>query len=100
MLSPPLCFFLFCSDIGFVRSMPTGLCIRNRTSGLDPYEPPSSCRPGETYKRTKGYVKIAGDVCTVSNDSFRPDKIPCRFEYVTFTHYFVPYVRKVLSLHV
>jgi hypothetical protein len=63
--------------------MPTGSCIRNRTSGLDPYKPPPSCHPGETYERTKGYVKIAGDVCTVSNDDkFRPDKIPCRFEYV------------------
>jgi hypothetical protein len=67
-----------------MRSMSTGLCIHNRTSDLDPYKPPSSCRPGETYERTKGYVKIAGDVCTVSNDDqFRPDKIPCRVEYVT-----------------
>jgi hypothetical protein len=77
-------FFFFCSDVGFIRNVSTGLCIHNRTSGRDPYAPPSSCRSGKTYQRTKGYVKIAGDVCTVSNDDkFRPDEIPCRVEYVT-----------------
>jgi hypothetical protein len=64
--------------------MSTGLCIHNKTTSLDPYKPPSHCQPGETYERTKGYVKIAGDVCTVSNDDqFIPDKIPCRVEYVS-----------------
>jgi len=65
-------------DDGFRRSMSTGLCIRNGTSGVDPYQVPSSCPPGKTYQRTKGYVKIDDDVCTVSNDDrYRPDTIPC-----------------------
>ncbi|GFG37795.1 hypothetical protein Cfor_11613, partial [Coptotermes formosanus] len=65
-------------DVGFKRTMSTGLCIRNETSGVKPYEVPPSCHPGEAYQRTKGYVKIAGDMCTVSNDDrFQPDKIPC-----------------------
>jgi hypothetical protein len=64
--------------------MSTGLCIRNGTTDIDPYKVPSPCRPGNTYQRTKGYVKIAGDVCTVSSDDrFRPDKIPCPMAYVT-----------------
>jgi len=65
-------------DDGFRRSMSTGLCVRNGTSNVDAYKAPSSCRPGKTYQRTKGYVKIDGDVCTVSNDDrYRPDTIPC-----------------------
>lgn len=64
--------------------MPTGLCIGNKTSDADPYKVPPSCRPGKTYQRTKGYVKIVGDVCTVSNDDrYRPDTIPCPVAYVT-----------------
>jgi hypothetical protein len=63
--------------------MSTGLCIRNGTTLVDPFKVPLSCRPGKTYQRTKGYVKIAGDVCTVSNDDrFRPDTIPCPVAYV------------------
>lgn len=64
---------------GFIRSMSTGQCIHNKTIGQDPYKPPENCPEGSTYERTKGYVKIAGDVCIVGNDdNFKPDIIPCR----------------------
>lgn len=70
--------------------MTTGLCIRNGTSGVDPYAVPSPCHPGKTYQRTKGYVKIDGDVCTVSNDDrYRPDTIPCPVAYVTLLIFLV-----------
>jgi len=70
--------------------MSTGLCIRNGTLDVDPYKVPSPCRPGKTYQRTKGYVKIDGDVCTVSNDDrYRPDTIPCPVEYVTLLIFLV-----------
>jgi len=63
--------------------MSTGLCTRNETSHVDPYQVPSSCPPGKTYQRTKGYVKIDDDVCTVSNDDrYSPDTIPCPVTYV------------------
>jgi hypothetical protein len=80
-----------------MRSMSTGLCIHNKTTDLDPYKPPSTCRSGETYERTKGYVKIAGDVCTVSNeDQFRPDRIPCHVEYVTLVMIFTIHLKVVV----
>jgi hypothetical protein len=64
--------------------MSTGLCNGNGTSDVDPYKVPPSCPPGKTYQRTKGYVKIVGDVYPVSSDDrYRPDTIPCPVTYVT-----------------
>jgi hypothetical protein len=79
--------------------MSTGLCIRNETSGVKPYEVPPSCHPGEAYQRTKGYVKIAGDMCTVSNDDrFQPDKIPCPVAYVTLLIILLHLVKEICSI--
>jgi len=70
--------------------MSTGSCIYNGTRDVDPYKVPSSCPPGKTYQRTKGYVKIDGDVCTVSNDDrYSPDTIPCPVAYVTLLIFLV-----------
>lgn len=70
--------------------MTTGLCIRNGTSKVDLYEVPSSCRPGMTYQRTKGYVKIDGDVCSLSSDdTYEADTIPCPIEYVVLLIFLV-----------
>jgi hypothetical protein len=80
--------------------MSTGLCICIATSDIDPYEVPSSCHPGKTYQRTKGYVKIAGDVCTVSNDDrYRPDTIPCPVAYVSLPIFLV-HLRKGMCYNV
>ena len=69
-----MCF----SADGFLRSMDTGLCVRNKTSGVSPYEPPSVCQPGKVYQRTKGYLKIVGDVCRGGDENkYSPDIIPC-----------------------
>ncbi|KAJ9597637.1 hypothetical protein L9F63_011506, partial [Diploptera punctata] len=63
---------------GFMRTMDTGLCVRNKTSGKSPYDIPSSCQPGNMYHRTKGYLKIAGDACIGGDeDKYSPDAIPC-----------------------
>jgi hypothetical protein len=80
--------------------MTTGLCIHNGTLDVDPYKVPSSCRAGSTYQRTKGYVKIADDVCTVGNDDrYRPDTIPCPVMYVTLLISSV-HLRKVMCSNV
>ncbi|XP_028406957.1 sortilin-related receptor-like [Dendronephthya gigantea] len=42
------------------------LCLRDSSSGFDPYAPPRPCPPGHTYNRTQGYRKISGDKCSVS----------------------------------
>jgi hypothetical protein len=78
--------------------MSTGLCIRNGTSNIDPYKVPSSCSPGKTYQRTKGYVKIVGDMCNVNNeDRFSPDTIPCPVAYVTLLVFVVDLCKGMCS---
>ncbi|XP_028406976.1 sortilin-related receptor-like isoform X2 [Dendronephthya gigantea] len=42
------------------------ICLRDSSSGFDPYAPPRPCPPGHTYNRTQGYRKISGDKCSVS----------------------------------
>jgi sortilin-related receptor len=68
----------FCSDFGFFRNSEIKTCIRNKTFGFDPYAVPSTCKPGKTYPRSKGYIKIPGDSC-VDGDSQRylPMTLPC-----------------------
>lgn len=60
-------------------------CIRNKTLiTYDPYAIPNTCKPGEFYKRTKGYVKIAGDECVDGNArNFEPNEIPCPIEDIS-----------------
>ncbi|VVC91851.1 unnamed protein product [Leptidea sinapis] len=66
-------------DFGFVLS--SNVCIKNQTLKFDPYEVPSNCQPGHSYKRTKGYRKIDGDVCaTPYYTPYEPDTIPCPLE--------------------
>lgn len=66
-------------DYGFTRMNSNSPCIRNRTLvSEDIYKIPDTCRPGEFYKRTKGYRKIDGDVCIEGFvDQFMPQTIPC-----------------------
>lgn len=58
-------------------------CVRNKSMSYDPYAIPRICKPGEFYNRTKGYRKIAGDVC---EDGFErhylADVLPCPFKEV------------------
>ncbi|XP_048483491.1 sortilin-related receptor isoform X4 [Plutella xylostella] len=69
-------------DFGFKSS--GNECIRNKSIKFDPYAIPPECRPGHFYKRTKGYRKIDGDVCTVSTYiAYAPDMIPCPLEEPT-----------------
>lgn len=66
-------------DFGFMQSL--NECVRNKSAKYDPFAIPADCRPGHYYKRTKGYRKIDGDVCTISGYmSYAPDMIPCPIE--------------------
>ena len=72
---------MICSDFGFIQD--NGHCIRYKTMADDPYVIPKLCKPGQFYNRTKGYRKIAGDVCVAGFEKqFLPDIIPCPFEEV------------------
>ncbi|XP_041981642.1 sortilin-related receptor-like [Aricia agestis] len=63
-------------DFGFVLS--NNICVRNQSMKFDPYAVPNHCKPGDFYKRTKGYRKIDGDVCTPAHYMpYEPDIIPC-----------------------
>lgn len=67
---------------GFVREAHTGgsyTCIRNKSmTWYDPYAVPTTCKPGEFYSRTKGYMKIYDDECVDGfSRNFEPDSIPC-----------------------
>ncbi|XP_076656222.1 sortilin-related receptor isoform X2 [Halictus rubicundus] len=66
-------------DFGFVREAQPYTCIRNKAMAwYDPYAIPSTCKPGEFYSRTKGYVKISDDECVDGlSRNFEPDSIPC-----------------------
>ncbi|XP_020710796.1 sortilin-related receptor isoform X2 [Athalia rosae] len=68
-------------DFGFIRSLDPHHCIRNKTTSIkiyDPYAVPATCRPGDFYKRTKGYRKIEDDDCSGGlARNFEPDEIPC-----------------------
>ncbi|XP_066589021.1 sortilin-related receptor-like [Prorops nasuta] len=69
---------------GFTRAGSPAHCIRNKTLALknyDPYAIPNNCKPGQFYKRTKGYVKIVDDECIGGlAKNFEPDEIPCPIE--------------------
>lgn len=66
-------------DFGFMLSGEE--CIQNKSVKFDPYAVPVYCRPGQHYKRTKGYRKIDGDVCTISGYTpYASDIIPCPLE--------------------
>lgn len=67
---------------GFARvGNPSSLyhCIRNKSvADYDPYAVPSTCKSGEFYNRTKGYVRISDDDCSDGlARNFEPDEIPC-----------------------
>lgn len=71
------------SDFGFVRFGKPFHCIRNKTVVENPYEVPSTCKPGQFYNRTKGYRKISGDSCIGGFEKqYLPDIIPCPFKEV------------------
>lgn len=66
-------------DAGFVRSGSGQNCIQDKTlHNFDPFSIPSSCKPGQSYNRTKGYKKIVGDECVDGFSSlYEPQSIPC-----------------------
>lgn len=76
-------------DVGFVATANWygDRCIRNKTlDEFDPWAIPKNCKPGHTYMRTKGYVKISDDECVGGeNKSFEPDQVI--FIQNTYTHY-------------
>ncbi|XP_067011986.2 sortilin-related receptor isoform X2 [Anabrus simplex] len=68
-------------DYGFVRYPGTRHCIRNKTSSSNPYDVPTTCKPGQFYNRTKGYMKLPDDPCEGGNELlFLPDVLPCPVE--------------------
>ncbi|KAK4886327.1 hypothetical protein RN001_002598 [Aquatica leii] len=70
-------------DFGFLRTGKPFHCIRNKTTIENPYEIPTTCRPGQFYNRTKGYRKISGDSCVAGFEKqYMPDMIPCPFKEV------------------
>ncbi|XP_046384183.1 sortilin-related receptor-like [Ischnura elegans] len=71
----------FQCDDGFERDPVFHQCIRLKSLSFDPYAVPASCRPGQMYNRTKGYVKIPGDSCEGGYETrFLPDRLPCPFK--------------------
>ncbi|XP_046384173.1 sortilin-related receptor-like [Ischnura elegans] len=71
----------FQCDVGFERDLEFHQCIRIKSLSFDPYAVPASCRPGQMYNRTKGYVKIPGDSCEGGYETrFLPDLLPCPFK--------------------
>ncbi|CAH0625561.1 unnamed protein product [Chrysodeixis includens] len=63
-------------DFGFMLSGTE--CIQNKSVKYDPYALPADCQPGHFYKRTKGYRKIDGDICSISGYmAYVPEMIPC-----------------------
>nr|XP_018900989.1 PREDICTED: sortilin-related receptor-like isoform X1 [Bemisia tabaci] len=71
-------------DIGFIRNENSHQCIRDKSNGLiDPYQVPASCKPGQFYNRTKGYVHIPQDACKGGFEKhYLPDLIPCPYKEV------------------
>lgn len=80
------------SDFGFYRTPGNPwYCVRNKSMHYDPYEIPKYCKPGSFYNRTKGYRKIAGDVCEDGFEKhYLPDLLPCPFkevqQFILFAH--------------
>lgn len=67
-------------DVGFSRQNSKSPCVRNRTLSADKdvYRVPDTCRPGQFFRRTKGYRLIEGDVCEEGwYDSYAPQLVPC-----------------------
>lgn len=68
------------SDYGFYSVGNPPRCIRNKYLTYNPYAVPKTCKQGAFYNRTKGYRKIAGDVCVNGFDKhYLPDVVPCPF---------------------
>lgn len=66
-------------DVGFSRQNSKSPCVRNKTlNANDVYKIPDTCRPGQFYRRTKGYRLIEGDVCEDGwYDWYAPQSMPC-----------------------
>nr|XP_023026797.1 sortilin-related receptor-like [Leptinotarsa decemlineata] len=69
----------FICDYGFISTdIPHRCILANPLKYYDPYKVPANCRPGHFYNRTKGYQKIAGDLCSGGLESlYMPDIVPC-----------------------
>ncbi|KAL1138530.1 hypothetical protein AAG570_008593 [Ranatra chinensis] len=69
-------------DFGFLRHSSMPECIRNKSSIIDPYDIPDTCKPGSFYNRTKGYRKIDADACVDGYErNYLPDTLPCPYRF-------------------
>ncbi|XP_053307342.1 sortilin-related receptor isoform X2 [Spea bombifrons] len=68
-------------DFGFKpsRDLTSEICIPDPEFAGNPYPIPSPCPEGTTYKRTKGYRRVSGDVCSGGDIESRLDgeEVPC-----------------------
>ena len=62
-------------EFGFALEESDESCMS--TDGNAGYMVPSDCYPGSTYPRSKGYRRVAGDVCTPESAQFAPVDAPC-----------------------
>lgn len=70
----------FDCDYGFKRDLEHSAmqCVRDKSISYDPYAVPATCKPGNFYNRTKGYIKVPGDVCVGGRSYlYLPDQIAC-----------------------
>ncbi|KAJ7384240.1 Sortilin- receptor [Desmophyllum pertusum] len=67
-------------DMGY-RDTDYNECAFDTSSGLTPTSVPSFCPVGSTYRRTKGYRKVAGDTC----QGGMKDQFCCRNSFLSDT---------------
>uniref|UniRef100_H2YHN0 VPS10 domain-containing protein n=1 Tax=Ciona savignyi TaxID=51511 RepID=H2YHN0_CIOSA len=75
--------FDFECDVGFHVPTSWGMfCVPDPSSPFDVYRVPPTCSIGKMYNRTKGYRKLAGDVCVggPAANHYAPDLVPCPVE--------------------
>jgi len=59
-------------------------CVKDSRMDINPFDAPASCKAGEFYNMSKGYQRIAGDVCQGGLSSrYEPEKRACPYEIAT-----------------
>eukprot|EP00095_Tigriopus_kingsejongensis_P005304 maker-scaffold337_size202799-snap-gene-0.21 protein:Tk05304 transcript:maker-scaffold337_size202799-snap-gene-0.21-mRNA-1 annotation:"sortilin-related receptor" len=69
----------FMCDFGFIKDNEwTTDCVKDTRFQHDSYGVPATCKSGQFYNRTRGYVKIRGDTCLDGKASrYEPLRVPC-----------------------